>query len=217
MAMLPKGGACSATTAVALVVAALAMSGCRGTKSTQPPVHLNPNMDNVTYIQAQEPSDFWTDGRGMRPNVEGTVAQGELRTDTHLHEGVLAGSWVQTMPAQVPLSRETLERGQERYNIYCTPCHGEAGLENGGIVPTRGEEAEWSWLVPSLHGDRQRGYAIGQLYSIIANGYNTMPGYAAQIPVEDRWAIAGYVRAMQVAYELEANDVPGSIRQENGI
>lgn len=201
----------------ALCAAALLATGCRGTKSTKPPVHLNPNMDNVTYLEAQEPSDFWADGRAMRPAVEGTVAQGELQTDTHLYAGVTNGRWAATLPAQVPLSRDTLERGQERYDIYCTPCHGEAGLADGGIVPLRGASAEWAWVVPSLHGERQRGYAVGQLYSIIANGYNTMPGYAAQIPVEDRWAIAGYVRAMQLAYELEASDVPGNIRQENGI
>ncbi|MFT4703714.1 MAG: mono/diheme cytochrome c family protein [Bradymonadia bacterium] len=201
--------------AVALIGAS-SLVGCRGMKSSQPPIHPNPNMDNVTRIEAQEPSDFWSDGRGMRPEVPGTVAVGELRSDTHLYEGKVNGQWTSAMPAQVSLTRETLVRGQERYEIYCTPCHGEAGLENGGIVPRRGMDAEWSWNVVSLHGAAPRGYRIGEMYDVVTNGVRTMPGYAAQIPVEDRWAIAGYVRAMQVAHGMPREAVPSNVRSEQG-
>lgn len=189
------------------------LPACRGTVSSKPPVHLNPNMDNVTRIEAQEPSDFWSDGRGMRPPIEGTVAVGELRADTHLYAGVLEdGTWAQTLPASIPLNNATLERGQERFGIYCTPCHGEAGVQNGGVVPRRAG----SWLVSSLHSDRARDYAIGEIYDVIKNGFNTMPAYAAQIPVEDRWAIATYVRALQVSNEMQLADVPTEIRSAQG-
>lgn len=207
------------------LVAALAM-GCRGSKSAQPPVHLNPNMDNVTYLEAQEPSSFWSDGRAMRPQVPGTVARGGLRTDEHLHRGVRDGAWATTLPeslfAGVPTSREErtvaiAERGQERYEIYCAPCHGNAGLESGGIVAVRGAAAEdWAWAIPSLHGTRQRSYPVGKLYDIVANGINSMPGYAAQISVEDRWAIATYVRALQVGYGSPASLVPEETRRAQG-
>lgn len=202
---------------LALASLAVALGGCRGTRSAKPPIHPNPNMDNVTRIEAQEPSDFWHDRRGMRPQVEGTVAQNELRDDDHLYRGQIDGAWAATLPAEVPLNAETLERGQERYGIYCTPCHGNAGLANGGIVPTRGTtNPDWAWEVVSLHGDAPRGYAIGQLYDVIANGVRTMPGYAHQIPVEDRWAIATYVRALQVAYEVPLDYVPQTVRREQG-
>lgn len=212
----------------ALLVLALGMvtTGCRGFTSTETPVHLNPNMDNVTYVSAQEPSTFFEDGRGMRPQVEGTVAVGELREDDHLYRGVTNGAWATTLPEAAldawgddPESamHAGLERGQERFEIYCTPCHGEVGLENGGIVPARGAVAgNWSWAVPSLHGERQRGYTVGQLYDLIGNGYNTMPGYAAQIPVEDRWAIATYVRALQISQGAPRGSVPTEVAREQG-
>jgi len=212
----------------ALLVLALGMvtTGCRGFTFSQTPVHPNPNMDNVTYVSAQEPSEFFDDGRGMRPQVDGTVAVGELREDDHMYRGVVNGAWATTLPDAVidawgddeaTAVRAGLERGQARYNIYCTPCHGEAGLENGGIVAARGlVSGDWSWAVPTLHGERQRGYTIGQLYDLISNGYNTMPGYAAQIPVEDRWAIATYVRALQISQGAPRRSVPAEIAREQG-
>ncbi len=206
-----------ARVAFALVVGALVLSGCRGTRFEEPPIHPNPNMDNVTRIEAQEPSDFWADRRGMRPLVEGTVAQGELRVDDHLHRGQVDGAWATSLPAEVPFDRETLTRGQQRYGIYCTPCHGDAGLANGGIVPVRGLATDaWTWEVASMHGEGPRGYAIGQMYDVVTNGVRTMPGYAAQIPVEDRWAIATYVRALQVAHEIPRANVPRAVAQEQG-
>ena len=184
-------------------------------------------MDNQTYFEGQEPSAFFADGRAMRPQVDGTVAQGELRDDPHLNAGsVFAGranaageaalEWATEMPASLPLSHELLGRGQDRFGIYCTPCHGEAGLENGGVVPQRAPRTGGAWLVPSLHGDRQRDYPIGKIYDIVTNGYNTMPGYRAQVPVEDRWAIAAYVRALQIQHESPRDVVPNQVRQQQG-
>jgi mono/diheme cytochrome c family protein len=174
-------------------------------------------MDNVTYLEAQEPSDLFADGRGMRPQVDGTVAQGELRDDWHLNGGANErGDWATELPEQLTLDHDLLGRGQDRYEIYCTPCHGNAGLENGGVVPVRAANSGSAWLVPSLHGERQRGYAVGRLYDIVTNGYNTMPGYRAQVPVEDRWAIATYVRALQIQHGSPENTIPSGVRQEQG-
>ncbi|MCB9519336.1 MAG: cytochrome c [Myxococcales bacterium] len=201
---------------------ALLLPACRGMVSRKPPVHLNPNMDNVTRVEAQEPSQFWEDGRGMRPQVEGTVAQGELHADPHMYEGRDGRRWATTLPQGLALapngnvSHELVARGQQRFGIYCTPCHGLAGLENGGAVPIRAAAIGTAWTVPSLHGDRQRDYAIGELFHIVSNGYNTMPGYKAQIPVEDRWAIATYVRALQIAHEVPGSLLPNEVRQQQG-
>ncbi len=199
------------------LMATAMLSACRGTTSPNPPVHLNPNMDNVTRIEAQEPSDFFQDGRGMRPQIEGTVAVGELRQDAWFDDGMMSETqWAEALPPQVPLTAELLERGQDRFEIYCTPCHGDAGLENGGVVPQRAAAIGNSWLVPSLHGDRQRGYTVGQLYDVISNGYNTMPSYRAQVRTEDRWAIAAYVRALQVSNEMPLSEVPREVRSAQG-
>lgn len=201
---------------LAVLVVAL-LPACRGMRTGNTPIHLNPNMDNVTYVGPQEPAGFFQDGRGMRPQVDGTVAVGELRADAHLYEGKDArGNWATTLPDGLELSHELVDRGRDRFGIYCTPCHGEAGLENGGVVPQRAAALGTAWAIPSLHGERQRGYAVGQLYDIISNGFNTMPGYAAQVPVEDRWAIATYVRALQVSYEMPLAELPREIATEQG-
>lgn len=213
----------------ALALATLALgTGCRGTVSAKPPVHLNPNMDNVNYLEAQEPSVFFEDGRAMRPQVPNTIAVGGLQVDDHLYRGVVGREWASELPEAVlasvrPSSDEqtsfgaVLERGHERFEIYCTPCHGLTGAENGGIVPQRGMVAgSWSWAVPSLHGARQRGYPVGRVYDIVTHGINTMPAYAAQIPVNDRWAIAAYVKALQVSQGSPRNLVPADVAREQG-
>jgi mono/diheme cytochrome c family protein len=147
----------------------------------------------------------------MRPQVAGTIAHSNQADDNHLQEdghkyrGKADGGWATTLP--MPLTADVLDRGEERYNIYCQPCHGQTGLENGGIVPVRAS----NWLVPSLHGDRQRSYAVGQLYDIISNGINTMPSYRSQIPTEDRWAIAAYVRTLQLSHATTIETVPADV------
>jgi mono/diheme cytochrome c family protein len=217
------------TTTLALSgLLALSVLGCRGSTFTQTPIHPNPNMDNVTYIESQEPAEFFADGRGMRTPPEGTVARGQLRDDDHLWRGVENHAWATRLPDAViehfgggdegaDVLAAVAERGAERYGIYCTPCHGDAGLENGGIVPRRGNDGgRWMWSVPSLHGERQRGYSVGQLYNIVSNGFNTMPAYAAQIPVHDRWAIATYVRVLQISQGAPIAVVPPAVAQAQG-
>lgn len=145
-------------------------------------------------------SDFFADGRASRPPVPGTIPRGYLRDDAHLYTGRVDGVLVNTFP--FPMDLEALKRGQERYNIYCTPCHDGVGNGNGMIV-RRGYKQP-----PSLHIDRLRDAPAGHFYDVITNGLGGMPDYAAQIPVEDRWRIVAYVRALQLSQRASPADVP---------
>jgi mono/diheme cytochrome c family protein len=138
-----------------------------------------------------EPSAFFTDGRSARPPVEGTVPRGSLRLDEHLYGGTVASVPADRLP--VPLTRQLLVRGQERYDIYCSPCHDRVGNGQGMIV-RRGFSPP-----PSFHDERLRLAPIGHFFIVMTEGYGTMPDYAAQVPPHDRWAIAAYIRALQLS------------------
>jgi mono/diheme cytochrome c family protein len=138
-----------------------------------------------------EPSAFFTDGRSARPPVEGTVPRGYLRLDEHLYGGTVASVPADRLP--VPLTRQLLVRGQERYDIYCSPCHDRLGNGQGMIV-RRGFSPP-----PSFHDERLRLAPIGHFFIVMTEGYGTMPDYAAQVPPHDRWAIAAYIRALQLS------------------
>lgn len=188
---------------------ALLLGGCRGFTFEKPPIHPNLNMDFQTHFGAQQKADFWEDGRSMRPQVEGTVARGMLRLDTVYYEGRDdAGNWIDELP--VELSESLLARGEDRYEVFCTPCHGSSGYGEG-VVSERAV-----WIVPSFHAERARSMSIGHIYDIIANGQNTMPGYRTQMSVEDRWAVAAYLRALQVSQGLELDMLPREIAQQQG-
>lgn len=182
---------------------ALLVGGCRGFTFEKPPIHPNLNMDFQTHFGPQQRADFWPDGRSMRPRVEGTLARGSLRLDSHRYEGRIADAHATTLPME--LTEQLLDRGQERYDIFCTPCHGVAG-HGDAAIPSRS-----NWIVPSLHAERARSMPVGELYDIVANGVNTMPGYAAQIGVDDRWAIAAYVRALQVSQGMTRDQLPADV------
>jgi mono/diheme cytochrome c family protein len=196
-------------TTASLLLLGLLAGGCHGDLSRDPPVHLNPNMDNVERFDPQEPNPYFKDGRAMRPQVPGTVAVGELKHSDHMQRGTLGGQPARVLP--VKLDRELLERGQARYDIYCAPCHDRTGTSNG-IVVQRG-------LVPppSLHDPRIRAMPVGEIYKVISEGVRNMPSYAAQIPVHDRWAITAYVRALQVARNAKLSDVPRDIAESKGF
>jgi len=174
------------------LVAALAMAtlaaGCRNDMHDQP------------KYKGQRGSEFFADGRSERPLVPGTVARGHLDDDEQLYAGKLDGQPVTTFPA--PVTRAILERGQERYGIYCTPCHDRVGNGNGMIVE-RGYRRP-----PSLHIDRLREAPVGHFFDVITSGFGAMPDYAAQIPVDDRWAIVAYIRALQLSQHATLGDVP---------
>lgn len=192
-----------------IIIAALAFAGCRGTQSSHPPVHLNLNMDYQERFNAQEANPFFADNRSMRMPVPGTVARGMLREDVAFYEGrTSGGTLVAELP--VPTTRELLLRGQERYNIFCTPCHGQAG-DGQGIITS----GTYTYTpAPTFHSDRLREIEDGHLFDVISHGIRTMPAYGHQIPVADRWAIVSYVRALQRSQYARQEDVPSSIRAE---
>ena len=149
-------------------------------------------------------SDFFDDHRSARPVVEDTVARGFLYADQRFLTGKENGQPVAVLP--VPLTRELLERGRDRYGIYCTPCHGLTG--NGqGIVVQRGFRQP-----PSFHIDRLREVPVGYFFDVVSHGFGAMPDYAAQIPPSDRWAVAAYLRALQLSQRTTIADVPASAR-----
>jgi mono/diheme cytochrome c family protein len=140
----------------------------------------------------------------MRPPVNGTVARGFLREDAAMYLGRNEdGSFVRDNP--VPVSLELMERGRNRYDIFCSPCHGYAG-DGKGIISTGDYGAVPS---PTYHDDRLRGVEDGYLFEVITNGIRTMQGYGYQIDPADRWAIVAYVRALQRSQNAGAEDVPG--------
>ena len=145
-------------------------------------------------------SGFYADRRASRPLPEGTVARGWLRSDTRLSEGKDGRVLVTTLP--MPLTRDLLLRGRERFNIFCAPCHDRTGGGRGMVV-RRGYQPP-----PSLHIERLRDAPVGHFFDVVTNGLGAMPDYATQIPVEDRWAIAAYVKALQLSPYAPASDVP---------
>ena len=176
----------------AALLGAMWLSGCRNDMHVQP--RYNP-LDS---------SDFFEDGRAARPEVPGTVARGQLRADHYFYAGKVNGVPVSAFP--FPVTRVVLDRGRERYNIYCTPCHGYTG-EGRGMIVQRGFPQP-----PSYHTDRLRQAPVGHLYDVITNGYGAMYSYAARISPEDRWAIVAYIRALQLSQHATVDDVPEAER-----
>ncbi|MBI5647684.1 MAG: cytochrome c [Ignavibacteriae bacterium] len=178
--------------AVLLVAGAALMNGCRGARSEDPPVHLNPNMDTQDKLKPQRESRWFADGASMREQVEHTVARGQLREDAAYFAGKTGEGLYVDSPVQ--WTAEDLERGRQRYAIYCTPCHGERG--NG-----RGKIREFKYPIPptSYFDPRILQAKDGYIYEVISNGIRNMPSYKAQIPVRDRWCIVGHVRELQKA------------------
>ena len=160
--------------------------------------------DQPKYIPLR-PSDFFSDGRSERPLLEGTVARGHLKDDIAFYAGKGPdGKPVDAFP--FPVTKEVVERGQQRFNIYCTPCHGRLG--NGdGMIPRRGFRHP-----PTYHQDRLRNVPNGYIFDVISTGFGAMPDYSAQIQPRDRWAIVAYVRALQLSQNAAIADVPADAR-----
>jgi mono/diheme cytochrome c family protein len=155
-------------------------------------------MDWQPKFKAQRKNTFFADGRAARLDVEGTVAMGELRDDTHFHAGKVNGAWARTFPAQVPVNETTMARGQTKFGVFCTPCHGQTGEGDGMVAQRATLLAEGTWAPPSnMTEERYRFMPVGEIYNTISHGVRNMPAYGAQIPPEDRWAIVAYVRALQ--------------------
>lgn len=183
----------------ALLLLVMLLSACRGKPFEEPPRFVQPNMHYQEKFTYQSENRFFEDGRADRLPVEGTIARGRLAVDVALHEGRDEnGNFVTEIPLDV--SRSFLMRGGERYYIYCTPCHGNAG-DGMGIISQHG------LIAPSFHTERIREMPYGEIYSAIYNGINTMGSYRHQLDVEDRWAVVAYVRALQLSQNATEQDV----------
>ncbi len=213
----------------------------RTTLDRQPPYHFFQDMDAQPKLKAQAADATFADRRAMRPRVEGTVARGELRDDDHYYRGYRTGpdgrprtvpaasdpnqrtlDYFAGYPRQVTVDMTLLERGRERYNIFCAPCHGASGYGDG-MVHQRAlavNAGATGWAQPTnLVGAAQQknygedAYANGKLYNVISHGIRSMSGYASQIPVADRWAIVAYVRALQLSQNADVDDITPAERE----
>jgi len=181
----------------ALVLSLAVLSACRQDMHDQP-----------KYIPLR-PSDFFADGRSARPLIEGTVARGYLDANVLLYTGKGPdGKPSNEFP--MPVTKELLLRGQQRFNIYCSPCHDRTGNGNGMIV-RRGYRHP-----PTYHSDRLRQQPNGYFFDVITRGFGAMPDYAVQVQPEDRWAIVAYIRALQLSQQASINDVPAADRSQLG-
>jgi mono/diheme cytochrome c family protein len=162
------------------------------------------DMHDQPRYKPLEKSDFFADGRSARPLVAGTVSRGNLIVNNIQNTGMEGAGFVDTVP--LTITRTTLGRGQERYNIYCSPCHGHLG-DGGGMIVLRGFEG-----APSFHTDRTRALPAGYIFSVITNGFGAMPPYADQVPRDDRWAIVAYLRVLQYSQHAPLSDVPPDMR-----
>jgi len=158
------------------------------------------DMRNQPKYKPLDESAFFPDGRAARPQIAGTVARGQLRIDDHLYTGRVNNEFAEAFPFRVSL--DVLKRGQERYNIFCSPCHDRVGTGEGMIVQ-RGFRRP-----SSFHIERLRESPPGYFFDVITNGFGTMYSYADRVKPEDRWAIVAYIRALQLSQQATLADVP---------
>lgn len=180
---------------LALTLLTIALPACRQDMHDQP------------RYEPLEASVLFADGRSSRPLIEGTVARGQLRADRELYTGLdAAGQFVSDLPT--PVTRELLERGQSRFNAFCSPCHGRRG-DGRGMVVQRGFKQP-----QSFHQARLRDTPVGYYYDVISRGFGEMSSYAAQLSSRDRWAIVAYIRALQVSRNLSVAALTDKERQQ---
>lgn len=190
----------------ALVLTSLVVSGCaRGCTSSRPPIHINPSMDDQPKARPQSASTFFYNGASMREPVPGTIPIGGLQEDGAFFTGKGAdGQFVPAIP--LPVDDALVERGRQRYGIYCQPCHDARG-DGRGILFQRGN-------VPTgnFHDDKILKYTDGQIFDVITNGVGLMSGYKWPIPPADRWAIIAYVRELQRKRPASATGAPAGVK-----
>ena len=187
---------------VRLVLALFMIIGCEGTTDIE---RLRQEMYNQSRFEPLEKNSFFADNRSSRPWIKGTVARGHLRTDAHLYAGIVDGKPAETFP--FPITRDVILRGRDRYNIYCSPCHGYEG-DGRGMVVRRGMKQP-----PSYHVERLQNETPGYFFDVMTNGFGAMYSYASRIKPRDRWAIIAYVRALQLSQNATLDDVPADVRQ----
>jgi len=175
-----------------VLLAMLFLAGCQQKMANQP------------RYDPLEASDFFPDGMASRPRLANTVARGELVTDPYLETGKINGQVGEGFPFAV--TADVMNRGQERFNIYCSQCHGRVG-DGNGMIPARGYRRP-----PSFHSEKLRAAATGAIFDVITNGLGSMPPYRTMVPATDRWAIIAYIRALQASQSGTVNDVPPTER-----
>lgn len=179
------------------ITAVFCALGCRRDMQDQP---------KITPLQA---SRFFADGRAARLIPAGTIARGELNNNDAFHTGVVNGRFLETLP--VTVDRKLLVRGRQRFDIFCSPCHGVLG-DGNGMIAHRGFKQP-----ADFHTDRLRQAPPGYVFQVISNGYGAMMDYSTQVPAEDRWAIVAYIRALQLSRNATVDDVPQQARTELGL
>jgi len=185
----------SASVLVLAALCAMAFAGCDEA--------IRQDMANQPKNRPESPSDFFADGRSVRPLMENTVARGSIDNDVYNVSKDFAG-----FPPAVKVNEKLLRRGQERYKIFCAPCHGLQG-DGQGMIAMRGMRRP-----PSYHVDRLRQAPNGYFYDVVTNGFGAMYSYSERITPSDRWAIIAYVRALQLSRNIKAADLPPDLRQQ---
>lgn len=193
------------------VAAVMIIAGQRGHTFRKPPVYIFPDMDRQPKLRPQEPNRFFANGISSQLPVAGTIARGDAFEDTPVNTGKKPGTtnYIETIP--VPVTAELMARGQERFNINCAVCHGAGG--DGKGVPTKFGMA----VIADLHDNKARRVpqqSDGEIFYTISYGKGLMQGYAPQIPINDRWAIIAYLRALQRSRLATLEDVPAELRAE---
>ena len=207
------------TLAAVLLIPPALIARQRTVNSDNRRIHLIQDMDNQAKFKPQKVNPLFRDNRAARQPVDGAVARGQERLDDHMHLGWVNLDWVDSFPPELgEIDLAFIERGQERFNIYCTACHGYAGFGDGTVQkramelvlhPSATVSYGTQWTqVRSLHDPAVRVQPLGQIYNTITNGLNTMAGYGAQISVRDRWAIVAYIKALQRSQHARPTDVP---------
>ena len=184
------------------LTAILLLAGCRQDMQDQP------------KMVSQRGSDFFADHRGARPQVLDTVARGQLHEDSYFYTGVVQGpngyrQELDQMPSEIPVTLDVLERGQERFNVYCTPCHSRVGNGLGEIVQRGFKPAG------NLHDQVRLSQPLSHYFYVMTHGYGAMPDYSAQLPPADRWAVAAYIRALQLSQAAKPTDAPSGVQFRN--
>jgi len=174
--------------AVASLASVALLAGCRQDMHDQPKFY------------PQRGTTFFADGRSVRPQVQNTVGRGQLHEDSYFYTGMINGQEGATMP--FPVTMQVLQRGQERYNIYCSACHSRVG-NGAGMIVQRGYSK-----AANFHSARVQAAPLGHFFNVITNGYGAMPDYSAQVTPVDRWAIVAYIKALQLSQNADPSDVP---------
>jgi mono/diheme cytochrome c family protein len=206
------------TLMVASWVPLVLFARARVERSEHPRISIMQDMGTQPKYREQQTNDLFADDRADRPYIVGTIARGGLQEDDHFFRGYTAPpagadgkvevKFLEGFPQQLPVDDKLIARGQERFNIYCSACHGLDGYGKGP-VEIRSEQLGTPLNAKSLHDDVVRGRPDGHIFNTISNGIRTMPSYSAQIPVEDRWAIVAYVRALQLSQNAPPSVVAG--------